>query len=164
MKLRRAITTVLTISCMSSASDVAAELQVADLATPGDGLVSRDTTAPGMLDWLDVTQTADLSWDDLLGGEGGWLADGWRSATQAEICRLFVRYSQVGEVLTEGEECETPEQVVIPGIRYPELWETLGVTLGWYPSRVTMGLYVDDNAANPLIGAAVIGSQDVDTA
>ena len=64
-----------------------AVLQETDLAEPGDHLVTHDT-ATG-LDWLDVPQTAGLSYDDIRGGAGGWIQSGWRSATEDEICRLF---------------------------------------------------------------------------
>lgn len=61
---------------------------------PGDGLVTRDPETG--LDWLDLGGvTTNLSYDDIQGGAGGWLASGWRYATQAEVCALFVAHADV---------------------------------------------------------------------
>jgi len=62
----------------------AAELLEIDLAAPGDGLVTRDTATA--LDWLDLTESAGLSFADVEAGAGGFTADGWRYATEAEVC------------------------------------------------------------------------------
>ena len=58
-----------------------------DLNTPGDGLVTRDTDTG--LDWLDLTESWDLSFDQVEADVGGFIADGWRHATGAEVCALF---------------------------------------------------------------------------
>jgi hypothetical protein len=58
-----------------------------DLNTPGDALVTRDT-ATG-LDWLDLTESTNLSFDQVEADVGGFISDGWRHATGAEVCALF---------------------------------------------------------------------------
>ena len=58
-----------------------------DLNAPGDALITRDTASG--LDWLDVTEVAGLSYNDLLSGAGGWLDAGWRWATTGEVCGLL---------------------------------------------------------------------------
>jgi len=69
-----------------------AELVEIDLLAPGDGLITRDTETG--LDWLDLDGvTTGLSYDAIQGGAGGWLASGWRYATEAEVCHLFVEHT-----------------------------------------------------------------------
>jgi hypothetical protein len=63
---------------------VGAQIIERDLLTLGDGLVTRDLDSS--LDWLDVTLTQGLPLDQVLGGEGGYIADGWRLATRPEFC------------------------------------------------------------------------------
>ncbi len=64
-----------------------AELLEVDLNTPGDALVTRDTDTG--LDWLDLTESTNLSFDQVEGDVGGFISDGWRHATAAEVCGLF---------------------------------------------------------------------------
>jgi len=69
-----------------------AELVEVDLLAPGDKLVTRDTETG--LDWLDLGGvTTNLSYDAIQGGAGGWIANGWRYATQAEVCALIVAHT-----------------------------------------------------------------------
>src|SRR5262245_3168046 len=60
-----------------------------DLFGPGDALITRDTDLG--LDWLDVYATRNTSADQIRAGAGGWIADGWRHATTAEVCSLMTR-------------------------------------------------------------------------
>ena len=64
-----------------------AELLEVDLNTPGDALVTRDTDTG--LDWLDLTESTNLSFDQVEADVGGFISDGWRHATGAEVCTLF---------------------------------------------------------------------------
>src|SRR5262245_7557925 len=50
------------------------------------GLVTRDTNSG--LDWLDLSLTAGITYNQIMAGAGGWLADGWRYATGAELCSM----------------------------------------------------------------------------
>jgi Thrombospondin type 3 repeat len=66
-------------------SDVA--LIELDLFTSGDGLVTRDSDRG--LDWLDVTATGGVSFNDIVADVGGWASRGFRHATGTELCRLL---------------------------------------------------------------------------
>lgn len=57
------------------------------VAGSGDQALTFDP-ANGLL-WLDLTRTLDLSMVDVLSGAGGWIGDGFRFATGAEVKRLF---------------------------------------------------------------------------
>jgi len=71
-----------------------AMLKEVDLFAPGDALVTRDTVAG--LDWLDLTLTLGLSYDDIvLGGAGGWTGDGWQHATCDQVVGLFAAAGMV---------------------------------------------------------------------
>jgi hypothetical protein len=69
------------------ASPADAALVEVDLDIPGDGLITRDTDSG--LDWLDLKVTSGLSYDDVSGGAGGWITDGWRYAVSGELCELL---------------------------------------------------------------------------
>src|SRR5262252_4644045 len=95
-----------------------AELVEVDLQVPGDKLVTRDTETG--LDWLDLGGvTTNLSYDAIQGGAGGWLASGWRYATQAEVCALFVDH-------TEATTCNFDSGAITE----PSQAERLGLLLG----------------------------------
>ena len=72
-----------------------AQLVEVDLLAPGDALVTRDTQTN--LDWLDLDLTFNLSYNAVIGGAGGWVADGWTHATEAQVCDLSMK---LGEGLT----------------------------------------------------------------
>jgi len=59
-----------------------------DWLTAGDKLISRDPVTG--LEWLDVTYTANRSFDDI-SGEFGWRGEfkGWRYATEEELIEFF---------------------------------------------------------------------------
>ena len=64
----------------------------ADILNLGD--VTRDTRTN--LDWLDLTQTTNLSIDDILANAGGFAAAGWRHANEAEMCELMESFGIAG--------------------------------------------------------------------
>jgi uncharacterized repeat protein (TIGR01451 family) len=68
-----------------------AELVSISWQTGGDNLITRDTMTG--LDWLDLTQTANRSYNDVSSqlGAGGQFA-GFRYATQAEVTALFSKF------------------------------------------------------------------------
>lgn len=57
----------------------------ADLIDQGDRTLDTETG----LEWLDVTLTQGVSYNDIIGGFGGYVADGYRYATESELCELF---------------------------------------------------------------------------
>jgi hypothetical protein len=59
-----------------------------DFVARDDGLLTLDTSTG--LQWLDLTLTRDLGVDQILAGEGGWVAAGFRYATFADIAALFL--------------------------------------------------------------------------
>ncbi len=54
------------------------------------GGVTRDT-ATGM-DWLDVSETAGYSFDQVVANEGGWYSQGWIYATEHQVRALLEHY------------------------------------------------------------------------
>lgn len=52
------------------------------------GATTQDTVTG--LEWLDLSATADQSYNSVIGGFGGYIADGYRYATSAEVVALFV--------------------------------------------------------------------------
>jgi len=75
-----------TFACLAVVSfNAGAALVPADLNTPGDGLITRDTVTG--LEWLDVTETAGLSYNNALTSS---LIDlGFRYADNNEVTQLF---------------------------------------------------------------------------
>lgn len=51
------------------------------------GNITHDTVSH--LEWLDLTETLGLSYEDIAAGAGGFLADGWSFATTADVCGLL---------------------------------------------------------------------------
>ncbi len=85
---------------LSAAPTDAALIEV-DLNTPGDGLQTLDDTTA--LLWLDVGHTGNLSYNDIVNGDGNsWLADGWRHATTSEVCAFFSTYIVSGPCPNSG--------------------------------------------------------------
>jgi len=76
------------------ADPVAGALIKVDFMAAGDELITRDTFSE--LDWLDASQSTGLSFQLLAAGAGGFIADGWRHATTAELCDLFGQISTYG--------------------------------------------------------------------
>jgi len=120
------------------ASPATGALIIEDLLAPQDGLVAFDTETG--LRRLDVRPTLELSYDDVLGGAGGWITFGFRHATAGEVCSLFLRHglgppSCPGEVAGMG----------VVANRADDLFPFLGTTLGL--SFLT-GVFDDGDAAN----------------
>jgi hypothetical protein len=99
------------------ARPASAALVAVDLFAAGDGLVTRDTDSG--LDWLDLPLTTSLSYDQIQAGAGNWLAAGWRYATEAEVCHLWVTHG-------EAPSCNSNT----PGILQPDAAQALMTLLG----------------------------------
>jgi hypothetical protein len=133
------------------ASNSAAELVERDLNTLGDGAVTYDSL--GGFEWLDLTLTTDLSYDDITQGGGNtWVSDGWRYATSSEVCALFDTYGatptpcpRLGYFVTEA-----PTQTVLA------MQALFGVTDVLGPGQQRAGGFFDDGSGNGLIGWASI--------
>ena len=75
----------MTMLAPASSSAMLIEL---DLSVPGDGLLTLDDSTEIL--WLDLGLTTGFSHNDITGGIANtWYAEGWRHATQEEICGLF---------------------------------------------------------------------------
>ena len=112
-----------------------------DLNTPGDGLVTRDTET--RLDWLDLTESTNLSFDQVEAGAGGFISDGWRHATGAEVCALF---ASVGG---EPSPCPGNRLPFIPCCALVNLIDLLGFTLSMFNQFSALGLYDDGDPSAP---------------
>lgn len=103
-----------------AAAPAHAALIATDWLSPGDGLAVRDTTSG--LEWLNLTQTANLSYAQVsaeLGAGGGF--ESWRYASNAEVVDLFGDYFGIN--LNSDWYGEIPA-FVDPGVRLAS--ETLG--------------------------------------
>ncbi len=116
---------------------VQAELLEVDLNTPGDALVTRDTDTG--LDWLDLTESTDLSFDQVEAGAGGFISDGWRHATGAEVCALFAA--------ADAEPSPCPGGGNFFGAL--TLRSLLGQTFALANSYFARGLYDDGDPSEP---------------
>lgn len=85
------IKNVITATTLVLSSNVNAALLSVDWLLSGDNLVTRDTT--NGLEWLDMTETANMSFNFVSGqlGEGAQF-EGWRYATNLEVASLFVSF------------------------------------------------------------------------
>ena len=83
----------------------------ADLRSAGDNLVTRDTVSG--LDWLDLTETNNMSRVDVLAklGDGGEF-DGWRYAARYEVADLWLNFG----IDFSGSDYGYYSGVVNPGI------------------------------------------------
>lgn len=96
--------------------------------------------ADAQLAWLDVPETRNLSFNDVLTGAGGWLMSGWRYATADEVVRLFRTNLYNHKPLElETNEWRKPYEGSFTGYaayennRATRLIEKLGGTMGLYP-------------------------------
>jgi hypothetical protein len=65
------------------AQSAQAALLAGDLATSGDGLITKDSRTG--LEWLDLTATRGVSYDAVAAGFGGYTTQGFRFASAAEV-------------------------------------------------------------------------------
>ncbi len=86
----RCITIVLTLIVPSAASASIFNLVEVDYLAPGDGLITRDSVAER--DWLDLTQSPNLSYNDMVGSDHNCNSTcatgpfvGWTFATELDV-------------------------------------------------------------------------------
>ena len=142
------------IGALLVARPAVAEFLAVDLVSPGDALITRDTV--GGLDWLDVTATRGLSMTAVLGGAGGWVNDGWRYATQDELCAMWTRLFE----LVASPPCnfavghqETSRFLAFFGVGEVQSLPTA-------TAAITEGFFVDNNPADPFQGVALVIDED----
>ena len=110
----------------------------AGAALVDNGTITLDTET--QLEWLDLTATAGLSVNDVLAGAGGWLEQGWRYATGAEVCSLYARFA----VAPPG--CPTSPRQVFSGQDNQVLFDrTLMDLLGSFVFQAAPGSQVEDS-------------------
>ena len=85
------------VSLFLSTQTASAALLEADWLVPGDSKLTVDTNSG--LEWLDLTETAGLSMNEILAGTGGFASMGFRYATTTEVSGLF---AAAGIVDTSG--------------------------------------------------------------
>lgn len=126
------------------------------------GTITRDT-ATG-LDWLDVTQTRGVSYDDVIAQMGvGGAYEGWRYAMPAELDQLIVNFGFVGAsggCSYGAAHCSdeiTQESTVVRNII-----RTLGDTYGAYVDATNDFFDVDPNGAGYVQG--ILGSNLINPA
>lgn len=88
--MKNRIATSLATAALLAAGTAQASLVQQDFATPGDALVTLDTSTH--LEWLDLTATQDLSVDQVLAGVGGWTSSGF----------AYASFGQVGQLLNDA--------------------------------------------------------------
>lgn len=86
MNTLRSVTAACAIVAFGAGTAHAALISIND-SVYGAGSITRDT-ANGQ-DWLDLTKSTNLSVNDILGGAGGFLANGFHIATLAEVEAMF---------------------------------------------------------------------------
>lgn len=110
------------------------------------GTTTRDTD--GGLDWLDVTETNGLSVNDILGGAGGLVGDGWRFATATELCLLLATHAFAPTPCPGDGNIATDQNATLVSL--------LGVNSADASRSSSRGWYDDENPANPNYGLAQI--------
>ena len=121
--MRRIILTdsILTAFLFIYSPVIHATLLPRDLFAPGDALLTLDTSTG--LEWLDLPQTAGLSYLDVAGGTGGWIAAGFKIAQSSEVNTLWQNAGWNGVQITPQY---SPDQLAaarlilnLVGITYP---------------------------------------------
>jgi hypothetical protein len=133
----------------------AASAELVDL-----GNVTRDTTTD--LEWLDLTESLDLSYFAVVNGSGNDLAaQGWRHATATDVCALFAEYALAAEPC--GVDNRTASQADTGAVQ--ALMNLLGDTgaviavSSTTQDPIVVGSvgFVDDDDGNEPVGQATLG-------
>lgn len=77
-----------------------ANLKSIDLFSVGDNLVTKDSKTG--LEWLDLTQTQNLSTKQILEGVGGWSGYGFVYATTSQVTQLFLNSNNKATLTPPG--------------------------------------------------------------
>jgi len=98
MRSRYVITLFAIIPFLLVVKSACAALVEADWLLAGDRKLTVDTSSS--LEWLDLTESTNLSMNEILAGAGGFLGMGFRYATTSEVSALF---AAAGIVDTTGD-------------------------------------------------------------
>ncbi len=145
--MNRLFTTISMVVLLSGA-------EPADASFVDHGTYSTDSNTS--LDWLDVTQTAGISYAAMTGGAEGWLGNGWRYATGAEVSNLFATYVGSGsEDWYQGNAYENA-LVLVRQLGVSHSWnnfEGIAQFSGAYsPTQISVDARFDDGNLNGLVG------------
>ena len=86
MRIFRSLVVALVMVVFGSGSAQAALISMND-GVYGAGSITRDTVTG--FDWLDLTKSTNFSVNDVLGGAGGFLANGFQIATLAQVEAMY---------------------------------------------------------------------------
>jgi hypothetical protein len=89
------------------------------------------------LSWLDLTATVGQSYDAVVGGFGGYVADGWRYATPDELGQLFTDAGGVGPFNTAFTLQNHPAASELLGL--------MGILYANFPFATSQGLLSFEN-------------------
>jgi hypothetical protein len=108
-----------------------------DLRSPGDCLLTRDRQTG--LEWLNITQTTRQSYDSITAGFGGYINQGFRIATRAEVEGLVAN----SLATLQGSDGVTRQRSLLP--------EAIGFTLAAFdqgPLYLGDAIFGSPNEAN----------------
>lgn len=131
------------IACSSLLLALPASADLVDLGT-----VTRDTD--NGFDWLDVSETSGLSVNDILGGAGGLVGDGWRFATATELCQLLLTHALAPSPCPGDVTAQTDQNATLVPL--------LGVNSSSGTRSSSRGWYDDGNPIDPDYGLVQIDS------
>ena len=129
---------------LSPVPAIAALLQ-GDLLNPGDQLLTIDDDTE--LEWLDLTATAGLSFEEVMAGAGGFTDLGFRYATLSEVEGLFAAANIVDLF---GTPTSTDSDSVFTNLS--DLQALIGVTAssgGADPVLASNGIHLPDAGSAP---------------
>ncbi len=129
-------------------------LSPANAAFLDHGTYSTDSNTG--LAWLDVTQTAGISFSDMQNGAGGWLSSGWRYATGLEVSNLFTTYVGSGsENWYQGSAYQNSLTLVRQLGVSGSFNNSEGITQIYgaqYPTQISIDARFNDGNSNDLVG------------
>ena len=109
------------------------------------------------LEWLDVTLTQGLTYDQVSAGAGGYVGSGWRYATSGELMALFNTYfvEQADTSIDTG--ATTVPLGPLAWLRANRLIDLLGAT---FSVNMPGGQFVYNDPTLPLVQISVSGYFD----
>jgi hypothetical protein len=151
---------------LSLSQPVPASLLSVDLFAAGDGLLTRDT-ATGF-EWLDLTATEGLSYNEFVAGAGGWASLGFVVARRTLVNDLY-HHAGIGPGATPANGVAISEMVALMGCTFtfcsPELGSGASglVDLDIFDPTTAVEMFMQtfhdfENSSSLLGGASLIES------